>query len=431
MKPTSYPLLRVLFWLAAIVLSGVGAHAQTAVFRINSGGGASSPYTADINFNTGNQFSSTNTINLSGVTNPAPAAVYQSVRWAPSFNYTLGGLTPGASYLLRLHFVELSFGAAGQRVFNVAVNSTSALANFDIFAAAGGQNRALVREFTTTASSSGQVIVSFTQGGVDNPSLAGLELYTAVTGSQTPYNGTVGSIANGSTIQAEHYDNGGEGVAYHDTTSGNTGGALRSDGVDLETTTDTGGGANVGWTTDSEWLEYTVNSTAGTYNIVVRGASGSAGTKSVRVLLDGAVLGSAAIANTGGWQTWQDFTIASVPVTAGTNRILRLEIVGGDFNVNYVRFAITTAQPPAAPTGLAATAGNAQVSLTWTASSGATSYNVYRSTTSNGQGTTPIQTGITGTSFTNTGLTNGTTYYYKVAAVNAAGTSAQSSQASA
>ena len=86
---------------------------------------------------------------------------------------------------------------------------------------------------------------------------------------------------------------------------------------------------------------------------------------------------------------------------------------------------------PAAPTGLTATGGNAQVSLSWTASSGATSYNVYRSTTSGGEGTTAIATGITSTSYTNTGLTNGTTYYYKVAAVNGSGTSAQSNEASA
>src|SRR5262245_26658085 len=86
--------------------------------------------------------------------------------------------------------------------------------------------------------------------------------------------------------------------------------------------------------------------------------------------------------------------------------------------------------PPPAPTGLAATAGNAQVSLTWNASSGATSYNVKRSTTSGGPYTT-IGAGVTATSFTNTGLTNGTTYFFVVSAVNAAGESANSNQASA
>ena len=93
--------------------------------------------------------------------------------------------------------------------------------------------------------------------------------------------------------------------------------------------------------------------------------------------------------------------------------------------------ATPTAGAPAAPTGLTAAPGNAQVSLSWSASTGATSYNVYRGTTAGGESATAIATGITSTSYTNTGLTNGTAYYYKVAAVNSGGTSAMSGEASA
>jgi fibronectin type 3 domain-containing protein len=85
--------------------------------------------------------------------------------------------------------------------------------------------------------------------------------------------------------------------------------------------------------------------------------------------------------------------------------------------------------PPAAPTNLAATAGSAQVSLTWTASSGATSYNVKRSTTSGGP-YTQLATS-TSASYTDSTVTNGTTYYYVVSAVNAAGESANSAEVSA
>ncbi|GAA0136846.1 hypothetical protein YSY43_36870 [Paenibacillus sp. YSY-4.3] len=85
---------------------------------------------------------------------------------------------------------------------------------------------------------------------------------------------------------------------------------------------------------------------------------------------------------------------------------------------------------PAAPTSFTATAGNAQVSLTWNAVSGATSYTVKRATTSGGPYTN-VATGVTATSYTNTGLTNGTTYYYVVSASNNAGSSANSAQASA
>jgi fibronectin type 3 domain-containing protein len=86
-------------------------------------------------------------------------------------------------------------------------------------------------------------------------------------------------------------------------------------------------------------------------------------------------------------------------------------------------------QSPSAPTGLQATAGNAQVSLSWTAGSGATSYNVKRSTTS-GSGYATISSPAA-TNYADTNLTNGTTYYYVVSAVNSGGESANSGEVSA
>ncbi len=84
--------------------------------------------------------------------------------------------------------------------------------------------------------------------------------------------------------------------------------------------------------------------------------------------------------------------------------------------------------PPATPTGLAATAGNAQVSLTWTASSAATSYHVKRSTSSGAE--TQIAA-PSSTSYTDSGLTNGAKYFYVVSAVNSGGESANSAEVSA
>jgi len=86
---------------------------------------------------------------------------------------------------------------------------------------------------------------------------------------------------------------------------------------------------------------------------------------------------------------------------------------------------------PAAPTGVAATAGHAQVTITWPSVTGATSYNLYWSTT-NGV-TIANGTKIAGVTspYNHTSLTNGTTYYYVVTAVNASGESAPSSQVSA
>jgi len=93
---------------------------------------------------------------------------------------------------------------------------------------------------------------------------------------------------------------------------------------------------------------------------------------------------------------------------------------------------LVKAAPPAlpvAPTGLSATPAYAQVSLTWSAVSGATGYRVKRSTTSGGPYSTVASPAAA--SFTNTGLTNGTTYHYVVSAVNETGEGANSAQVSA
>jgi cellulose 1,4-beta-cellobiosidase len=86
-------------------------------------------------------------------------------------------------------------------------------------------------------------------------------------------------------------------------------------------------------------------------------------------------------------------------------------------------------QPPAAPTGLQATAGKRKATLSWNAVAGATSYRVKRSGTSGGPYTV-VASSVTSTTFTNTGLTSRVTYYYVVSAVNANGEGANSAQVS-
>src|SRR5207237_7052301 len=122
-------------------------------------------------------------------------------------------------------------------------------------------------------------------------------------------------------IQTENFDNGGEGVAYHDSSSGNNGGAYRSTDVDIEATTDTGGGYNVGWMTAGEWLGYTVNiAQTGTYMLTTRvAANGAGGTFHVEF---GGVnkTGALTIPNTGGWQAWTD-TSTLVSLTGGVQTL--------------------------------------------------------------------------------------------------------------
>jgi hypothetical protein len=96
---------------------------------------------------------------------------------------------------------------------------------------------------------------------------------TLIPAAQQPYPGPDPHPIPGK-IEAEDYDVGGEGVAYHDTTLGNEGGEYRSDDVDVQSTTDGGDGHNVGWIEAGEWLEYTVDvASTGLYDIQVRVAS--------------------------------------------------------------------------------------------------------------------------------------------------------------
>jgi hypothetical protein len=103
--------------------------------------------------------------------------------------------------------------------------------------------------------------------------------------------------------------------------------------------------------------------------------------------------------------------------------------VSPDSNEVSVTPAASATVPPA-PAGLAATAGNGSVGLTWNASAGATSYSIYRGTAPGAEGSAPVGT-ATSTSFTDTGLTNGTAYYYKVTASDPVGASPSSGEATA
>jgi hypothetical protein len=122
------------------------------------------------------------------------------------------------------------------------------------------------------------------------------------------------------------------------------------------------------------------------------------------------------------------------PVTNGTTYyyvVSALNVAGESANSGEASATPEAARaPPAAPINLTATAGDSMVTLTWTASSGAAGYYVKRSTTSGGPYTqiaAPTSTSYADAS----SLTNGTTYYYVVSAINSAGESANSAQASA
>lgn len=165
---------------------------------VNSGGSATGQFLADTYVAGGTVAAPTAAvIDTTGVLHPAPQSVYQTERYG-TFTYTFGGLMPGRSYQVRVHLVEYYWNAANARKFNVAINGTPVLANYDIFAAAGGQNKAIVREFTITPNGSGQIIVAFTVGAADQPKCSGIEILLPQTAS--PVAGNNGPISAGMTL---------------------------------------------------------------------------------------------------------------------------------------------------------------------------------------------------------------------------------------
>jgi hypothetical protein len=144
------------------------------VIAINAGGPAVSPFAADKDFVGGTTINHANTINLTGVTNPAPMQVYQTAR-VGNFTYTIPGFTAGSSHTVRLHFAETYWTAAGKRKFNVSINGTQVLTNFDIFAAAGAMNKATIEQFTVNANTAGQYVIQFT-AVLDKSLVSGIEV---------------------------------------------------------------------------------------------------------------------------------------------------------------------------------------------------------------------------------------------------------------
>ena len=149
--------------------------------------------------------------------------------------------------------------------------------------------------------------------------------------------GTGGArIALPGRLQAEDYKAGGEGVGYHDLTSGNSGGKYRADNVDIGASTDAGGGYFVGWIAAGEWLAYDVAvGQAGTYAVTLRMASGASGTKAATVSVDGVKVATFNFTDASGWQSWKSATVPGVKLSAG-NHALRISMSTANFNVNWL-----------------------------------------------------------------------------------------------
>jgi hypothetical protein len=190
-----------------------------------------------------------------------------------------------------------------------------------------------------------------TPGSAERSSASGVaaQLSTDVEAEQSPFP----SMLPG-RIQAEAFDEGGEGVAYHDTDPQWDGrpesDTLRGDTrVDLQATSDVSGAYNVGRFQEGEWLTYTVRSTVDVYTLELRVATPRDG-RQLRFELDGETLRTVDLPNTGGWNDYQTVTVQDVRVGADRTGVLRVEAVNSGIDFNWFEFETTVNSPTPTPT---------------------------------------------------------------------------------
>ncbi len=192
-----------------------------------------------------------------------------------------------------------------------------------------------------------------------------------------------------------------------------------SSGVTLETTTDPGGGQNVGNISRNDWLRFDHLAPGSGSAMRFRMARPSGRPEGrIEVRLDsttGEVIGSVAMPTTSGWQNFETIEASLAPVTGSRSIYLVFTENGSSTNNSMANLNwISLIVPPTPATFVSnpASTTSTQATLNWTSVSGATSYQISRSTTPGGPYT--LVSTSTGTSFTDTGLTTGTSYYYVI-----------------
>lgn len=209
--------------------------------------------------------------------------------------------------------------------------------------------------------------------------------------NEQPFGGTARAVPG--TIQAEDFDTGGEGCAYSDTTTANQGNAYRtSEAVDIQATTDTGGGFNIGFVQAGEYLNYTVNvTTAGNYKLELRVSSTATG-KTVDVFAGSTLIANdLAVPNTGNFQTFATVSVPSVSLGAGT-QVLKVVFNQASQNLNWIKLSALASCTPETDAAFCARLGKTCGSVTANDNCGTS-----RTVTSCGACTAPATCGGGGT----------------------------------
>ena len=372
-------------------------------------------------------------INTSQVTTtPAPQQVYDTERWGAAA-WTITGLTPGAGYNVNLHFVETTHNGPGQRNFNVSLNSQTVLTNFDIYQVAGGFDKAVNREFYTKADSNG-IIELQTQLGTStvgdlNPTISAIEIIPAASGTvvgAAPGSTTNLSINSGGAAAApfvadEDFNGGDVGAAVTTaiTTSGVTNAApqavYQTSRIAPFTYMLTGLEANATYNLRLHFAEtyFTANNQR-VFNVLVNG----------NTFLSNFDIFANAGAN--------HALVESTTATADEYGQMIVQLLQGSQNTPEISGieAILSQTAVGTPKGLTATASGSAINLAWSASAtGGVQYSVYRATA--GGAATLVKSGVSGTTYTDTAVTNGTAYSYYVVATLGTGTSPNSNWAMA
>jgi len=207
-------------------------------------------------------------------------------------------------------------------------------------------------------------------------------------------------------------------------------------GTQLETTSDTGGGQNVGYADTNDYLAYSnVDFGSGASSLEARIASNASFTGTIEFRLGstgGALIATVSVGNTGGWQSWVTRTVSVSGASGVQNLYLVFKGGNGIGNLNWFKFGAGPTIPQA-PSGLSASAqSSSSIALSWTDNSGnEVNFEVQRSPSGSGSWVQIATPGADATTYTSSGLSASTTYYYRVRASNSAGSSAWSNTANA